>query len=411
MKLSNLQIQRACARDRQYKLADEDGLFLLVTPNGRKYWRFEYSYGGKRNTHAIGVYPRVSLKSAREKHRKALQLLDRGLDPNAQKKLAKLRAYQIQDNSFRSIALAWHRAQSVRWSQQHANRVKRQLEQRAFPFIGNMLIDDIDSQIILSILRAMQAEGVGEATFKLKQRLRSIFTFAIAEGRIRNNPAVGLEAALAPKPREKNNPYLLENDLAKFLVSLDKYDGLEITKLGLQLIVHTFLRSNELRGAKWQEIDFANREWVIPAERMKCHTAHLVPLSDQVFELLQRVRLIESTSEYLFPSRQSIHRPFSQNTLLFAIYRMGYKGQTTVHGFRASASTILNENGFNPDVIERQLSHVEQNKIRAAYNHAQFKDQRREMMQWYSQYLDELTSNSSASRITNTCLRGGQAYE
>ena len=208
MSLTNIQIKNAQARDRQYKIFDRDGLYLLVKANGRKYWRYEFTLDGKRSTFSMGVYPEVTLAEAREMHLEARKTIRRGVNPNWQKKAEKkLRISRSEDN-FQAVALAWHKAQLNRWSEDHARRVKKQLETRAFPIIGNIPIHELKAPIILALLRGMQDEGIGEATFKLKQRISAIFTFAIAEGRIDHNPVIGLEAALAKKPKQKNNPHL-----------------------------------------------------------------------------------------------------------------------------------------------------------------------------------------------------------
>ena len=397
MQLNNLQIKNAKPRDKQYKLFDRDGLYLLIKPKGGKYWRYEFSINKKRSTHSIGTYPKITLQEARNGLIKARDLVTKGINPNQYKKLEELQDNHNPQGQFEAVARAWHNSQSERWSDGHASRVIKQFEQRAFPFIGSIPIAELKAPAILAILRKMQEEGIGESTFKLKQRIGCVFTFAIAEGRISHNPTINLEKALAPKPKERNNPYLTEDKLGTFLRELEHYPGSPLTKLALKLVIYTFLRSSEVRFARWDEFDFDKNEWNIPAERMKADAPHVVPLTPQILNILKEIKHNARKSPFLFPSNQSPLRPFSENTMITALYRMGYKNETTVHGFRGTASTILNEQGFRHDIIERQLSHNEENKIRAAYNHAQYLPERKEMMEWYSQKVEQLSTPASMS--------------
>ncbi len=388
MSLTAKQVENALPKDKNYKLYDRDGLYLLITPAGGKYWRYDYRYAGKRKTLALGVARKVSLLEARNNIIEAQKLLDQGIDPSQKKKLDKLQRTHQSCNSFKSVALSWHSNQQDSWSESHAGRVKRQLEQRAFPFLGSIPITDLTARDILAILRKMESEGLGEATYKLKQRIGSVFTYAIAEGLVDMNPTFGLEKALKRKPKQKNNPHLNEYQMQDFLQQLENYEGTKLTQLAVKMIIHTLVRSTELRLAKWDEFDFRKNEWRIPAERMKMGEMHIVPLSNQVSAILDEIKEVSPNGEHLFSSRQSWRRPFSANTMINALYRMGYKDQTTVHGFRGTASTILIEQGFNSDVIEKQLSHGDRDKIRAAYNHASYMEERRTMMQWYSDKID-----------------------
>ncbi|KZZ10228.1 hypothetical protein A3749_11625, partial [Oleiphilus sp. HI0078] len=390
MSLTNIQVKNAKPKEKAYKLSDGGSMYLLVNPNGSKYWRYDYRFHGARKTLAVGVYPKVSLAEAREelaKHKKQLEL---GNDPQQQKKIAKSRATKSSLQTFEVVCRKWHKNNLERWSPDHAKRVLKQLEQRALPFIGNFPIADITAQDVLAVLRKLEDEGLGESTRKLKQRMEAVFVHAIAEGLISYNPVAGLEKALAAKPKQQNNPYLAESEIGEFLHKLGEYNANQITKIAVNLVVRTFVRTKEIRFAMWREFDLEKRLWTIPDKRMKMGVKHLVPLTDQMIEFLEELRPITGKSLYLFPSRLSWRKPFSENTMLYAVYRLGYKGQTTIHGFRAAASTILNENGFNKDAIERQLAHGEKDKIRGTYNHAEYLDERKDFMQWYSDKLDQL---------------------
>ncbi|MFC1689786.1 tyrosine-type recombinase/integrase [Pseudomonadota bacterium] len=392
-KLSDSQVKHAKPRNRPYKLSDGAGMYLLVNPNGGKYWRLKYRFGGKEKVLALGVYPDVKLKGARDKVKKARALLDDQQDPGLIKKEEK-RQNKIQAaNTFEGVAREWHRKQKHRWTQQHADKVINSLEQNVFAALRDRPIAEITPAELLDVLRVIESRGALELASNVLQRCNAVFRYAIASLRAERNPAADLKGALKP-PKPKNYPSLTVDDLPKFLEKLDHFRGDKITELAIRLLMLTFVRTKELRMAEWSEFDMEERLWRVPAERMKMGVEHLVPLSDQAIECLDELREISGQYHLLFPGRSNVNTPMSYNTILYGIYRMGFKGKATGHGFRSTASTILNEMQFPSDAIERQLAHGERDKVRAAYNKAQYLEKRKEMMQEYANYLDNLKTNS-----------------
>lgn len=395
MKLNDTKAKNAKAKDKTYKLTDGGGMYLQVTTKGQKYWRLDYRYAGKRKTLALGVYPQTSLKEARSKREEAKALLIDGADPSIQKRRDKLNTQKANKNTFEQLALAWHKTKKERWSKHHAERILKSFEKRIFPYIGLVPIEQITAPEILKILRKMEAEGLGEAIRRVKGNIERVFTFAIAEGKATQNPVSGLEKALMPQPKVKHNSYLKESEMPEFLKSLESYQGHLQIKLAFKLLMLTFVRTKELRLAKWSQFDLRKKQWLIPAEIMKMGEDHIVPLSDQAIQTLNELHELNGNYEHVFAGIRTPRKPMSENTMIYALYRMGYKSRATVHGFRATASTILNEHGFNRDWIERQLAHGERDEVRAAYNHADYLKERTKMMQWYSDKIDNLQDSSN----------------
>ncbi len=387
MALTDTKIRNAKPREKAYKIYDERGLFILVQRNGSKWWRFRYRFADREKTISLGTYPDVGLKEARRRRDEARELVAQDKDPAVERRKEKMRQKANADNSFEAVAREWHQTQLGEWSKGHAAAVIASLEKDIFPALGRRPIAEITTRELLSVLQAVERRGVTETVSKLLQRCSAVFRYAIRTDKAEINPATELRGALKTH-RVKHRAALKRNDLPEFLRRLDAYDGHVLTRLGLLMILHTFVRSIELRGAKWEEFDLEQRLWRIPAERMKMKAEHLVPLSDQVLEILDQLRPISGSGELVFPLQHNPRKIMSENTLLYAMYRMGYHGRATVHGFRATASTILNESGFSPDAIERQLAHCEKNKVRAAYHRAEYLEERRRMMQWWSNFLD-----------------------
>lgn len=392
---TDVQVRNLKAKDKNYKApVDCGGLYLLVNTKGSKYWRYNYRLNGKQKTASLGTYPEVSLKEAKQAYWDIKKLVKQGIDPVREKRKAKQEASQAS-NTLEGMARAWHKAQIDRWSPKHANRVISALEKRVFPYIGALPIAEVEAPDILDVLRKMEAEGLGDSTRRLKQHLGLIFTFAIAEGRLSFNPVNGLEHALKPTPEVQHRRYLKPSQLGHFMRHLDQYEGDIQTRLAIELIVYTFVRSGELRQAEWSEFDFDKALWTIPAEHMKMKDPHLVPLSKQAIAVLEQLKELNGDKKLILPSISRANKPISEGTMLGAIRRMGFHSNTTIHGFRSTASTALNEAGFNSDVIERQLSHMERNKIRAAYNHAQYIEKRTKMMQWWADKVDSLKADNN----------------
>lgn len=395
MSLTDVIVKNAKPEKAQYKLFDEKGLLLLVIPTGGKYWRMKYRFDGKEKLLSFGIYPETSLKAAREKRDDARKQIKNGIDPSQEKKLAKLTRLVNAENSFENVAREWHEKQKQRYTPKHSKTVLRRLETDIFPLLGSRPVNKITAAELLVTIQKIEKRGAVDLSHRMMQTSGQIFRYAIATARAERDISVDLRGALTVR-KKVNHANLKEDELPEFLGKLAHYDGELQTKLALQMLVLTFVRTSELRGMKWSEINPEAAEWHIPAERMKMREKHIVPLSKQVIELLQQVRRLHNNPDFVFPSRITPHKPISENTLIFAIYRMGYHSKATAHGFRATASTILNENNFRSDVIERQLAHGERNKVRASYNHAQYLPERKEMMQWWADYLEKIKGGNKS---------------
>jgi integrase len=387
MPLTDVKIRNAIPKSKPYKLSDGEGMFLLVTPSGSKYWRLKYRFGGRERILALGVYPDVGIAKARKQRAEAREALEAGQDPGAMKKEAKRQRVLKGEHTFEGIALEWYEQNRHRWTPRYSSTVMFRLKRHIFPLLGNRPLADIAAPELLTMLRVVEKSGALDLAQRLLQVCGQIFMYAIATGHAERNPVPDLRGALKT-PVRKHRAYLNAADLPVYLQKLAVYDGGLQTQLALKLLLLTFVRTIELRGAQWKEIDFDKAEWRIPAERMKMREQHIVPLSRQAVTLLRELQGFTGNWPLLFPNRTKPDTFISENTMLYALYRMGYHSRATAHGFRSTASTILNENGFMPDVIERQLAHGERNKVRAAYNHAQYLTERRKMMQWWADYLD-----------------------
>ena len=389
--LSDATVRNAKREPRAYKISDGEGLFLLVMPSGSKYWRLKYFFAGKEKLLALGVYPEVTLADAREHRIRARKMLAAGNDPGEVKKEAKRLLIQKHENTFEVVAREWHQNRLAKWTPEHAKKILKRLETHVFNRIGPRPIADITTPELLSVMRKIEEHG-GEIAHRLLQICGQIFSYAVITQRATINPAISLRGALKPVVK-KNHAYIKPSELSEYLKNLEAYDGALQTKLAMRFLLLTFVRTGELRGAEWSEIDFDKAEWRIPAERMKMKEQHIVPLSRQALVILKEMRAITGQWRYVFPNQHKPAGCMSENTILYALYRMGYHSRATGHGFRSTASTVLNEHGFSPDVIERQLAHGERDKVRAAYNHAQYLPERRGMMQWWADYLDGLAEN------------------
>ncbi|WP_421300014.1 tyrosine-type recombinase/integrase [Aeromonas veronii] len=386
MPLSDTAARQAKFTGKQQKLSDEKGLFLLITSSG-KYWRLKFRFAGKEKVLALGVYPEVSLKEARAKREEARRQLADGIDPSLARKQSKVANRLASENNFEVIAREWHQSQLARWSPGHAKRVIESLEVDAFPDLGLVPVAELTAPIMLDALRKIEARGATETAGRVLQRISSVMRYAIQTGRVSYNLAQDLKGALRATKQE-HRPALPRADLPEFYRRLAAEPLNPATRLAIHLLMLTMTRPGEVRFARWDEFDLARAEWRIPAERMKMRVPHIVPLSRQALAVLEELRQISGHCELLFPSERKLTNPISENTLSYAMGRMGYKGIATPHGFRALASTILNEEGFDPDVIERQLAHAERNKVRAAYHRAEYLDDRRKLLQWLADFYE-----------------------
>ncbi len=389
MALSDIKIKTAKPLDKPYKLSDSGGLYLIVNRNGSKYWRMKYRFAGKEKMLSIGVYPQVTLAEARNQRDDAKKLLAQNKDPSEQKQLARLEKHLASESTFEAVAREWHASKADRWSLRYRDEIIDTFEKDIFFYIGKRPIAEIKPLELLETLRKMEKRGALEKMRKVRQRCGEVFRYAIITGRAEYNPAPDLASALTP-PKKQHFPFLTAEELPYFLKDLAGYTGSVITKTATKIILLTAVRTQELRFARWQDLDLEKGIWEIPAEVMKMKRPHVVPLSKQVIELFNSLKPLSGHYELVFIGRNDHRKPISKESVNQVIELLGYKGRLTGHGFRHTMSTILHEKGFNSAWIETQLAHIDKNAIRGTYNHAQYMDGRREMMQWYADYIDEL---------------------
>lgn len=384
--LTDARIRKIKSEAKTKRYADEKGMYLEVTPSGGMYWRLKYRINGKENRYSMGVYGEVSLAEARTKRDEARKLIAQGIDPNKSKKQDKAIIDNI--NCFEVLARRWLADRKPTIKPDTYRHDSSVIEKDLIPFIGQIPIDKIKSPEILAAARKVEDRGAGEMARRMIRLAGCVFRQAMCEGVTTYDPTDGLTEAL--KPRKVVNMVRIDaKDLPEFLSRIDAYDGDVLTRLGLKFINLTFARTIEVRFMEWAEIGFEAKEWRIPANKMKKETKHIVPLSAQALEILEEIKAMGLNSPYVFFNTAS-RKPYSENFITNAIARMGYKGRMTGHGFRGLASTILHEQGYLHDAIERQLSHNEKNKVAAAYNHAQHLPYRRQMMQDWANYLDNV---------------------
>lgn len=389
MTLTARQVETAKPKEKSYKLFDGGGLYLEVTAKGSRYWRMKYRFGGKEKRLAFGVFPTVTLAEAREMRNQAKKVLAAGGDPGEVKKEEKAIQKLSTGNTFEAIAREWHKSKADRWSLRYRDEIIDTFEKDVFPYIGKRPIAEIKPLELLETLRRMEKRGALEKMRKVRQRCGEVYRYAIITGRAEYNPAPDLATALTP-PKKQHFPFLTAEELPYFLKDLAGYTGSVITKTATKIILLTAVRTQELRFARWQDIDLEKGIWEIPAEVMKMKRPHVVPLSKQVIELFNSLKPLSGHYELVFIGRNDHRKPISKESVNQVIELLGYKGRLTGHGFRHTMSTILHEKGFNSAWIETQLAHIDKNAIRGTYNHAQYMDGRREMMQWYADYMDEL---------------------
>ncbi|EOW0777437.1 tyrosine-type recombinase/integrase [Klebsiella pneumoniae] len=386
MKLNARQVDAAKPKEKAYKLADGAGLYLEVVPSGSRYWRMKYRFNGKEKRMAFGVYPAVSLAQARALRDEAKKKLAEGIDPSFAKKEEKLVRDVRLHNTFQAVALEWHGTKVSRWSEGYASDIIEAFNKDIFPYIGQQPVNEIKPLVLLNVLRRMESRGATEKAKKVRQRCSEVFRYAIVTGRAEYNPAADLTSAMSGH-ESKHYPFLTVEELPDFFKALSGYTGSPLIVLAARLLILTGVRTGELRGAFWSEFDLEKAVWEIPAERMKMKRPHLVPLSTQALEIVQQLKVMSGQYPLVFPGRNDPRKTMSEASINQVFKRIGYTGKVTGHGFRHTMSTILHEEGFNTAWIETQLAHVDKNAISGTYNHAQYMEGRREMMQWYSDYL------------------------
>ncbi len=396
MKLTDTAVRKAKPEAKPYKMADGGGLFLLVQPNGGKWWRLKYRFGGKEKLLSFGTYPDLSLADARGRRDEARKLLANDADPGAIKQAQKKQVKVESANSFEAIAREYHALKTPMWSSLHVANWISILEREVFPKFGHRPVTEIETPDVLDILRAIEARGTLEVRSRVLQRVRTVFSFAIGSGRARYNPAAGIgREVLAPAPKVKHMPALESSEMPEFLRALALYQerasASPIVFAATRLLAYTFVRTGEMRFAKWEEFDLDAGMWLIPAERMKARQPLTVPLSRQAVAIVQALQPLTGHLPVLFPNRNGNGGVISENTVLKVIERLGYKGRMTGHGFRSVASTYLNNLGtIRPDMIEAQLAHGDRDQVRASYNRADYMEYRTAMMQFWADTLDAM---------------------
>lgn len=389
MPLTVKAIEQAKPKDKLYRIADAYGLCLEVPPKGLKRWRYRYRFGGKAKMVSLGTWPDVKLPRARDKRDELRQLLQDGIDPAEYRKSQQ--AIAEGHNRFEAVAREWFEKFKHKWVARTGKRKMRRLEGHVFPLIGSIPIDQVDAPQIRRVLLRLESFDKLHTAHRVKNIIGEIMRYAIAMGLVTHNPVPDLAGVLPPVKEQHRASITDPEGIKGLLRAIDEYQGSPVTRCALKLAALTFVRPGELRHAEWEEMDLGKKEWRIAAEKMKMRRQHVVPLSRQAVEVLRELQAVTGHSRYLFPSERSKDRAMSNNTVNAALRRMGYtKDEMTGHGFRSMASTNLNEMGFHPDHIERQLAHVENNKVRAAYNYAEHLPERRKMMQAWADYLDGL---------------------
>jgi integrase len=388
--LTNKACLAAKPKAKPYKMADGEGMFLEIRPNGSKYWRLKYRFNGKEKMLALGVYPTVTIADAREKRRDARIALAAGQDPSEKKQEQKRTARLNGANTFETVAREWYEHSKGARSAKHALGLLRRLEVDMFPQIGNRPIANITARHILEALRKIEDRGAHEVARRTRQICGQVFRYAVVTDRAERNPVPDTQGALKPF-RSGHYAALEADELPDFLAAFERNDGRLYmpTRCATKMLMYTFVRTGELIESKWSEFNFERKEWHIPAERMKMRRPHIVPLSRQVIAILEEMKTLTGKWDWVFPNQAHPKKHMSNATILRALDRMGYKGRMTGHGFRALAmSTIKERLGYRHEVVDRQLAHVPRNKVDAAYDRAQFLDERRKMMQEWGDYLD-----------------------
>ncbi|PPY34064.1 integrase [Cronobacter sakazakii] len=381
------QIDAAKPADKPYRLADAGGLFLFVPPSGKKVWRLRYRFQGKEKTLVIGPYPEISLTEARAKQSEAKIKLLSGIDPAEQKQAIKKKEKEADADSFGDIFREWHAHKSKVWSKGYADEMMSMFKDDILPIIGHLRMEEVEPMVLLKVIRLFEDRGAMERADKARRRCGEVFSYAIITGRAKFNPSRDLAGAMRGY-RKKNYPFLPMHRIHEFQRALNGYGGWVVSKIATQILHYTAMRTVELRSLVWAGIDFENRLISVDPEVMKGRKLHVVPMSEQVTELFQFLQKITGQYELCFPGRSDRKKPISENAVLGVIRNIGYEGQTSGHGFRHQFSTVLNEKHWNHDAIEMQLAHVS-GGTRSVYNHAAYLDTRREMMQWWADWLDE----------------------
>ncbi|MBY6109115.1 tyrosine-type recombinase/integrase [Halomonas sp. DP1Y21-3] len=397
MPISDTKARNAKPREKLYRIADGHGLCLEVRPSGRKVWRLRYRLDGKANMWTIGDYPQVKLGPAREQRDWGRELIAQGVHPRHQVERDKQSRKDVQALTFRSVAEEWIAKRSGDWSLYYAGQVRKGLDDDIYPAFGDKPIREVQAADVLELMREVEKRGAPSVALLLRQWTSAIFRYGIINLQADTDPASFIKGAVT-RPKVKHARALPERELRFLLGQLEVFGGYRTTRLAIELLLLTMVRTVELRRGRWADIDLDAAIWRIPEADMKMRRPHLVPLSRQAVEKLKELKEYTGGGELLLPGMKNPRAPIHHTTINQALFRMGFgEGKFAAHGFRATASTVLNEQGWNPDAIERQLAHAPSNRTRASYNHAQHMDERKEMMQWWADYLDRLRDSREAN--------------
>lgn len=393
-RLTDLQLRNLATREKPYKVADGNSLYVLVAPTGLRAWRWKYHFAGKEKVLPLGAYPEVTLASARSARDDARKKVLAGIDPVEQRREAKVALLAAHENSFEAVARAWHKVWRVGKHERYSEDVMSRLERNVLPTIGHKPVSQIEPKDLVRLMETIQGRGATDIARRVRDMCSQIFRYAVTKGLTSRNPAAEFKPSdVLPQRETQNHARIDESELPELLLKIEAYKGAPLTRLAMKLLALTFVRTSELIEAKWTEIDFDRAEWRIPEERMKMRRAHIVPLAPQTIQVLRTLEVVSGKSEWLFPGDRDCTKPMSNNTILKALERMGYKGKMTGHGFRGLASTALYERQFPSDHIELQLAHV-RGKIRGAYDHSRQLPQRREMMEFWAAHLETCMSST-----------------
>lgn len=388
MLLNDTKIRATKPKSKEYRLRDGDGLFLVIRSNGKKYWQLRYQFLNKEKSISLGRYPQISLSEARIKKNEHHKTLEQGKDPSTERKRNRIEAIVRNRNDFYTVAEEWYSINRGKWVKKYACDTWSRLQNHLFPSIGGIPISELEPLDVLDALRTIEIRGTTDISHRALQICAAIFDYAVITGRVKYNITTGLSKALKPH-RKAHHPALSVSQIPEFFEELRALNTSDQNKLAMKILMHTAIRTGELRFSKWSSVNFENQEWRISADITKMKTEHIVPMSNQVITLFKSLYEITGDSEWILPSQNRQTNPvMSENTINHMIHRMGFKGKVVGHGFRSMFSTITNEFGFNRDAIERQLAHMERNKVRAAYNRAEYLGDRRKIMHWWSDFLD-----------------------
>ncbi|MBZ5489182.1 tyrosine-type recombinase/integrase [Halomonas aquamarina] len=403
MPISDTKARKAMPADKPYRMPDTDGLYLDVRPTGKKFWRIRYFLDNKENLYAAGQYPHVSLKEARSIRDRVKSIAATGADPKLLQKEEREKAKRSQADSFDALALEWLEKYSPRWTEHYTKQVRVGIEREMRPAFGHKHITKVTPADVLALVQKIEERGAPSVAMLVRQWVGQIYRYAASTLRADHDPSAPLRGAVQ-RPPVKHSTALTASELATLAKQIDDKAGWRLNVIAMHLLMRTMLRTGELRQGRWEEIDFMRREWRIPGERMKMRRPHSVPLSTQAMALLQELHGYTGHGEYMFPSYRNPAKPMNKTTINVALNRMGWGGKFSGHGFRSTASTLLNGHGWRGDLIEKQLAHMPGDQVRAAYNHADYMKERREMLQWYSDFIDALMQDADAPPVPERML-------